>query len=178
MKTKEEYHKETADLLRIVTSYRAIQLEQVLRFFPKREGTIKALIYRLIKQNRLYLDQDKQLLCDRTESADSPDYGLITALWVLLDFKKSILYHINSDFPTKITFFAQDEVYEIIYVALGQEALIDHAFSAMPDNTANRLVVIESRMQAAKLNIPNTLAFCIVTDGIVNYYQKGDSINE
>jgi len=106
MKTRDEiYRGEVADLLRIVTTYHAITFDQVLMFFPKKAETVKTLIRKLIKQKRLHFNEEKNLLCDCAESAASPDYGMIASLWVLLDFKKSIQYHIRSDFPTKITFF-------------------------------------------------------------------------
>jgi len=99
MKTRDDiYNEESADLLRVVKTYRAILFEQALLLFPKKEDTVRTIIRNLIRQKRLYFDDEKNLLCDRAESADSPDYGLIASLWVLLDFKKSILYHNTSPF--------------------------------------------------------------------------------
>lgn len=179
MKTRNEiYQAEAATLLRIIRTYHTITFSQALRLFPQKEAAIRALIRKLIKQKRLYFDEEKNLLCDRPEAAESPDHGMIASLWVLLDFKKSILHHISSDFPVKITFFAQDEVYEIIYIPEEQESLINHALSIMPKDNANRLVLLESEEQAPKINIPNTVAFCIVENETVNYYRKGATTNE
>lgn len=179
MKTRNDiYQAEAATLLHIITTYHTITFDQAIRFFPQKEDTLKNLIRKLIKQKRLYFDENKDLLCDRAEAAESPDYGMIAALWVLLDFKKSILHHISSDFPTKITFFAQDDIYEIIYVPQEQEALINHVLSITPKDNANRLVLLESEDQAPLVSIPNTIAFCIVKDGVVSYYQKGGTPNE
>lgn len=179
MKTRNDiYQNEAASLLRALTTYHAITLEQALKMFPKSEGTMKALVHNLIKQKRIYLDEEQNLLCDRPESAVSPDYGMIAALWVLLDFKKSILYHASSDFPVKITFFAQDDIYEIIHVVPNQEALINHVFSTRHDDNVNRLVILEDQAQATNLHIPNTIAFCIVDAGTVSYYRKGTISHE
>ena len=179
MRTRDEiYRKEASELLHIVTTYRAIRYEQALLFFPSKTEAVKTLIAKLLRQRRLYFDEGKKLLCDCPESADSPDYGMIASLWVLLDFKKTIIYHISSDFPIKITFFAQDEVYEIIYVPEEKESLINHALSAIPKDNANRLIILETKEQANRLTIPHTLAFCIVEDGVVNYYKKGATKNE
>ena len=179
MKNRDDiYREETKDILRVVKTYQAIRFEQALMLFPKKEDTMRTLIRKLIKQKRLYYDQDKNLLCDRPESALSPDYEMIASLWVLLDFKKNILYHTSSDFPTKITFFAQDDDYEIIYVPQGKEALIDHVLSSMPGDYSSRLVILESENQAIKVSIPGTLAYCVVTEGTVNYYQKGGPTND
>ena len=179
MKTRDDiYREETADILRVVKTYQAIRFEQALMLFPKKEDTIRTMIRTLIKQKRLHHDLEKDLLCDRPESALSPDYGMIASLWVLLDFKKNILYHTSSDFPVKITFFAQEEVYEIIYIPQDQEPLLNHALSTMPGNYSSRFIVLESEAQVTKVSIPATLAYCIVTDGTVNYYQKGGHRNE
>jgi len=175
MKTRNDiYRAEAAMLIHLVTTYHTITFDQALKFFPKSENTIRTLIRKLIKQKRLYFDETKNLLCDRPESANSPDYGMISSLWVLLDFKKNILHHTSSDFPAKLTFFAQDEVYEIIYVPPEQETLINHVLSITPKDNANRLILLEIKEQAPLISIPNTIAFCMVKDNIVSYYQKGE----
>ena len=134
---------------------------------------MKSLITSLIKQRRIYYDSEKDLLCDSQEASDSPDYGMIAAIWVLLDFKKAVVYHTSGDFPVKLHFFSQDEVYEVIYVSPGQEALINHVMGSLPDGDANRLVILESERQAAKIFMDGVTAFCVVSpEGTVNYYTK------
>jgi len=179
MKTRDDiYRGEVADLLRIVTNYHTITFEQALMFLPKKEETTKTLIRKLLKQKRLYFDEEKNLLCDCAESAASPDYGMIASIWVLLDFKKSIQYHTSSDFPTKIIFFAQEEVYEIIYVPIEQEALINHVLSTIQKDDSNRLIVLEFTKQATQINVSGAVAYCLVENGVVSYYQKGGTTNE
>ena len=77
---------------------------------------MKALITSLIKQGRIYYDQDKNLLCDSLEASDTPDYGMIAAVWILLDFEEAVVYHTSGEFPVKLHFFSRDEAYEVIYV--------------------------------------------------------------
>lgn len=174
MKTRYEiYNREGERLIRMITTYHALLYEQVLQLFPKKKESLKTFINSLIKQGRIYYDRQQNLLCDCEESASCVDNGLIASFWVLLDFKHAILYHTSGNFPVKLHFFAQDEAYEIIYVATGQEALINHAFSISPDSDAIRLVILEDQSQAQKLQIPKVSAYCLVsTDGTVNYYQK------
>ena len=133
MKTREQIYKgEGAALLRILTTYHALHYEQVLQLFDKNRNSIKSLITSLTKQGRIYHDKEQHLLCDTEESANSPDMGTIAAFWVLLDFKKALIYQTSGDFPVKLHFFSHDETYEIIYVANGQEALMNHVFESIP----------------------------------------------
>lgn len=114
MKTRDQIYKEEGTvLLRLITTYHALRYDQVLQFFPRNHNSLRTLITNLIKQGRLYYDRENELLCDRPESAVSPDYGIIAAFWILLDFKKNLIYHIIGEFPIKLHFFSQDEAYEI-----------------------------------------------------------------
>lgn len=174
MKTRNEiYNRDGEKLLRIMTTYHALLYEQILQLFPRNRESLKTFINSLIKQGRLYYDTQKGLLCDCEDSSQSVDYGLIAAFWVLLDFKKAIMYHTSGSFPVKLDFFAQDEAYQIIYAASGQEALINHIFSLQTKVEANRLVILENEYQAKQLQIPDVTAYCLVSeDGAVSYYQK------
>ena len=134
---------------------------------------MKALITSLIKQGRFYYDQDRDLLCDTPEASNSPDYGMIAAVWVLLDFKEAVVFHTSGEFPVKLHFFSRDEGYEVIYVNPSQEVLINHVVASLPAKDTSRLVILESEQQAAQINIDGITAFCLVSpEGTVNYYTK------
>ncbi|BFK89696.1 DUF5697 family protein [Blautia coccoides] len=174
MKTRNEiYNREGERLIRMITTYHALLYEQVLLLFPRNKESLKTFINSLIKQGRIFYDRQQNVLCDCEDSALHVDYGLIAAFWVLLDFKHAILYHTSGNFPVKLHFFAQDEAYEIIYAATGQEALLNHTLSITPESDAIRLVILENQSQAQTLQIPKVSAYCLVsTDGTVSYYQK------
>lgn len=85
MKTRDQIYKEEGTvLLRLITTYHALRYDQVLQFFPRNHNSLRTLITNLIKQGRLYYDRENELLCDRPESAVSPDYGIIAAFWIRL----------------------------------------------------------------------------------------------
>lgn len=175
MKTRDEIYNtgEASALLRILTTYHALYYEQVLQTFAHRQESVRTMIAKLIKQGRIFYDKERDLLCDRSDAASQLDPGLLAAYWVLLDFKKAIVYHTSGEFPVKIHFFSQDEVYEIIYIVPGQEVLMNHVLAREPDDV-NRLVIVETTEQALQLEIPNVVAFCTVNpDGTVSYYAKG-----
>ena len=115
MKTRNEiYQGEGAKLLRFITTYHTLRYDQVLQLFSRHEQSIKSLITSLIKQGRIIYDKEHDLLCGSQQSAENPDYAIITCFWVLLDFKKGVVYHTSGEFPIKLNFFSQDEQYEII----------------------------------------------------------------
>ncbi|MEQ2843248.1 DUF5697 family protein [Dorea longicatena] len=175
MKTRNElYNGEGSELLRFVTTYHTLLYEQVLRLFPKNRDSIKSLITSLVKQGRIIHDKEKGLLCDTAESAANPDYGMIASFWVLLDFKKAVVYHTNGDFPIKLNFFSKDEWYEILYIPLEQEYLVNHVMESQAADQVKRLVVLENEKQAGKITIGNVAAFCLVdsSSGVVSYYTK------
>ena len=174
MKSRNQiYRGEGERLLKLITTYHALQYEQVLQFFIRNRDSMKSLITSLIKQGRIYYDQDRDLLCDTPEASDTPDYGMIAAVWVLLDFKEAVVYHTSGEFPVKLHFFSRDEAYEVIYVNPGQEVLINHVVASLPAEDTNRLVILESEQQAAQVNIDGITAFCLVSpEGTVNYYTK------
>ena len=170
MKTRNEiYQGEGAQLLRFITTYHTLQYEQVLRLFPKNRDSIKSLITSLVKQKRIVHDKENGILCDSQESANTPDYGMIASFWVLLDFKKAIVYHTDGEFPIKLNFFSKDEWYEVLYVPQEQEYLINHVMESQPKNDAKRLVVLEKEEQAAKLHIK-----CMNTKTVFNRLQSID----
>ena len=174
MKSRNQiYRGEGERLLKLITTYHALQYEQVLQFFIRNRASMKALITSPIKQGRIYYDQDRDLLCDTPEASESPDYGMIAAVWVLLDFKEAVVYHTSGEFPVKLLFFSRDEVYEVIYVNSGQEMLLNYVVASLPAKDTNRLVILESKQQAAQVNIDGITAFCLISpEGTVNYYTK------
>lgn len=74
----------------------------------------------------------------------------------------------------KADFIADGELYEVIYVETGGEALIEHAVAKQPDDAEKRIVIVESAEQIGKLNIPDVTAYCTVdmNTGAVQYYKQ------
>ena len=98
--------------------------------------------------------------------------GSTAALWVLLDFIEKVEYHSPDNMPAKLVFFADGEVYEVICVSPGKEALLRHALAA-EDDSGQRLVIIEEEDQMQHLHIPHIAAYCMVDEqGCVQYFRK------
>lgn len=70
-------------------------------------------------------------------------------------------------------FFADGEVYEIVPISVGQEALIGQLLTAGPKDPPKYIVLVDKPEQIAELQIPNASGYCTVSDdGTVQYYQK------
>ena len=173
MKTREQlYGKEAAGLLRDISSYHCIRREQVYRLYPyKDKKVLDNLLTYLARQGRIFYDPQTDIYYD------SPDFEtdrvMLAALWVLADFADRVEYHSPDDFPTKILFFSSGETYEILYISPEKEALVEHALAPSGEEDGKRLLIIEDMEQIARLHIPNTAAFCTVSDtGEIQYFKQ------
>ena len=101
------------------------------------------------------------------------DRGLLAAVWVLTDFIDQVEFHSVGDYPAKIIFFADGEVYEIIHAAQGKEVLLSHVLADPGEQPSRYLVLVDDPAQIAELQIPNVNGYCTVSpDGDVSYYRK------
>ena len=171
MKTRAEiYGNEAADLLRIVTMYPGLCEHQLLCFHPGKEDTAKALLSHLERQGRIFqTDGGGYFLAGQTPKTD---HVLVRAVWVLLDFIRRVDYHAPADFPVKLVFFADGELYEIAYIAAGQEALVCHALRGNKGGS-RRIMLVDAPAQIAKIDCPGISGFCTVDEeGRTNYFKK------
>ena len=172
MKTRGQiYGLEASRLLRDVTTYHCVRGAQLVKLYPhKRTEVMMQLLRFLAGQGRIVRKTGTDLYCD--SSKQEPDWGMLAALWVLADFAERVEYHTAGEFPSQIVFFADGEQYEILYVSPDREALVEH-LTAQSKTDARRIVVVEDTGQIAHLHVPNTAAYCTVTeDGTVRYYQQ------
>ncbi len=104
--------------------------------------------------------------------AAKSDSSLIRAAWVLLDFIGQVEYHAPGDFPVKLIFFANGELYEIIYAASGQEALINHALRD-DSSGGRRIILVDNPEDIRRIDCPGISGFCTVdAAGQVHYFKK------
>ena len=90
----------------------------------------------------------------------------------LLDFIRRVDYHAPADFPVKLVFFADGELYEIAYIAAGQEALVCHALRGNKGGS-RRIMLVDAPAQIAKIDCPGISGFCTVDEeGRTNYFKK------
>lgn len=151
--------------------YRALTEAQLLGLYPKKEKKVLNILPFLVRQGRIYKSETG--LYTATPAPEEYDPGLSSALWVLIDFIDQVDFHSASDFPTKIIFFVQGEVYEIVYVPYGKETLVSHILSGRSEEPPNYIVLVDKPEQISLIEISHVSGYCTVTaDGHVQYYQK------
>lgn len=158
MKTREQiYGQEAAGILRDVSMYHALTETQLLKLYPHKESKIRNLLSYLQKQGRIV--QRGEYYRIPADAEESIDHGLSKAVWVLTDFMEQVEYHSVSDYPAKIIFFADGEVYEIIYAEPGKEQLINQMLSTVKEVPPKYIVLIEQPEQIAEIHTPNTSGY-------------------
>lgn len=175
MKTRADiYGQEAAELLREIAMYPGLSGQQLVRFHPGREDKVRNLLVHLKRQGRTALTETGGYF-PQGEQAHGADTGLIRSVWVLLDFIDRVEFHSPSDFPVKLLFFSAGNMYEVVYVAAGQEALVTQALRQCKQGESRRIVLVDDAGQIPLLDFPDISGFCTVgPDGKVSYYKKAE----
>ena len=97
--------------------------KQILGLYPQKDEQIKNLLSYLCKQKRLFLVDGFYSLTPKLPK--DRDRGLEAAVTVLADFMEQVKYHAAGEYLVKIIFLADGEVYEILYVEPGKEAILN-----------------------------------------------------
>ncbi len=172
MKTREQiYGKEAAEIIRCVSSFHCVRRDQLKRIFPESGDKLDILLTYLLRQERIYHAPDKaDIFYDSPEM--ETDTEMLSAISVLCDFAERAEYFSVGEYPVKIFFFADGELYDVLVVPPGKEALVNCAAREQKEDS-QCLVIVEDIEQAEKIDIPNIAAFCTVDvqSGEVEYYK-------
>ena len=151
MKTRAEiYGNEAADLLRTVTMYLA-SVNSSFFVFTLAKKIRQRPCSPIWRSRAVFSNRERRLFPGRQPA--KLDRTLVRAVWVLLDFIQRAEYHAPADFPVKLVFFADGELYEVACVEDGQEALVCHALRGNKGDS-RRIILVDSPAQIAKINCP------------------------
>lgn len=165
------YIQEAASLLRDISMYKALREEQLFRLYPGKREKVRIVLDYLIKQGRIH--HIGTVYCADPSCADSLDRGLLSAVWVLVDFIDRVEFHSIGEFPAKVIFIADSQIYEVIHIEQGKEAMMCQVMSRRGSDTPLALVLVDDPTQINGLELPNVCGYCTVSpDGEVQYYQK------
>lgn len=158
------------EIAKTIRGYPGLNMQQLLCFHPGKEEIIKTLLSHLQKQSRIFQTDTGGYF--PSGWAAKSDNSLIRAAWVLLDFIGQVEYHAPGDFPVKLIFFANGELYEIVYAASGQEALINHALRD-DSSGGRRIILVDNPEDIRRIDCPGISGFCTVdAAGQVHYFKK------
>ena len=146
MRTREAVIQDAKELLEIITTYKVLKLEQLIKVMGDKDQSAKQSVIRLLER------EDRLFIHDSMASAEekwskSIDRGMIAAFWVLLDFWQEVLYHTTAGFPAKIEFITTDDAYDIIIAEQGMEHVLSTFFHKHRDEAVKHLVVVENMEQ-------------------------------
>lgn len=172
MKTRGQiYSQEAASLLRDISMYKVLREGQLLQLYPGKRERTKYLLNYFMNQGRIH--HIGNVYCADPDCADGVDYGLLAAVWVLVDFIDRVEYHSIGEFPAKVIFIADGEIYEIVHMEPGKENLLAHMMGRHEGEPSHYLVLVDDPEQINRLELPNVCGYCTVSpDGEVQYYQK------
>ena len=161
MKTRAQiYSHEASGILRDISTYGVLTQKQIFGLYPQKDEQIKNLLTYLCKQKRLFLVDGFYSLTP--ELPKDRDRGLEAAVTVLADFMEQVEYHAAGEYPVKIIFLADGEVYEILYAEPGKEAILNLLLARPEQEPPVRLVILEDAAQVDLLAIPNVRAYCLL----------------
>lgn len=174
LKTRDEIYVDEKEIIRIMSSYKLLHRSQLHKLFPdKSTGKVDNMLRKLARGKRLFINWETGYVAAGKELFGKMNTELICSFWLLLEFIEKVTYHTTTEFPARIFFITENDNYEIIYVADGQEAAVN-AYFLKPNSqdVCKRLVIVEDTAQIPKLNIPSVAAYTTVTtEGKVSYYQ-------
>ena len=105
MKTREQiYGQEAASILRDVAMYKALTEEQLFTALSTERVQGKKSSAYLVRQGRLH--RSGGYFCVDSEQVEHIDRGMMSAVWVLLDFIEQAEFHSVGEYPAKIIFLA------------------------------------------------------------------------
>ena len=172
MRNREDLVIEANELIEVISTYKVLKLEQIMRSIRNKEQNVKKSIVRLLqRQDRIYIFDD---ICSVQEKWTACfDKGIITAFWILLDFWDEIIFNSTATFPAKIDFITEEDSFDIIVAEKGQEKMLNVFYGKVHDETIKHLVAVEDEEQMTKLTFDGISAFCIVSkEGKVSYYRN------
>ncbi len=92
---------------------------------------------------------------------------------MLVDFIDRVEYHCVGEYPAKLIFIAEGEVYEIVHMEPGKETILSQVMGRQEEDPPHYLVMVDDPEQVNGLELPNVCGYCTVSpDGEVQYYQK------
>ena len=117
------YQREATEMLQNIAQYPGLTEEQLCRFFPEKESTAKILLSHMLKEGRAYRADNGRYYINQ-EIQNGADDTLSRCIWVLLDFIEQVEYHTAGEFPVEVLCFANGQLYEIVPIPRGKEALL------------------------------------------------------
>lgn len=180
MENQTNQNKMEQEVLSIIRTYNVLYKKQLYALFETdgREKYVGKALKALEKDRRIYVNQYTQMAAINESSYEAKEEGTLLALWVLISLmkQKKIEEHFlasKEEYPVRIVFVGDAEIYDILYVAETDVAFVNNLFSRKKIESSGHIVAVDSPDYIASIKLENIIGFCLVKeDGEVEYYRK------
>lgn len=165
-------------VLNLIRQYNVMKPEQIRAFFRREEKAADRAVKKLEKSRQIYRNPYTGLIASNEFAYSLKDEGTIQCLWVLADMlcRKPVDGHYlagKEDFPIRILFFSGQEIYDILYVGLGDLKLVNGMFAKSRRTGENHIIAVEDGTLIGEIEVPGAIGYCLVReDGHVEYYKR------
>ncbi len=167
------------ELLGIISTYNVVYKRQLYELFSAdgRDKLVGRAIKALEKERRIYVDPYTHMIAMNETSYGAKEEGTLLALWVLISLmqQKKIEEHFlaaKAEYPVRIIFVGDAEIYDIMYVPETDVALVNSLFSRKNIESSGHIVIVETPDYIPAIILDNIIGFCLVKeDGTVEYYK-------
>lgn len=168
------------ELKSLVQRYNVLYKSQLYAFFEKdrRDRFVGRALKALEKERSIYISQETKQVASSEDAYAAWERGTSTSVWVLLDLmdQKKIEQHFmasKEEYPIRIVFVGDGEIYDILYVAPEDVELTNQLFARRKIDGCGHIVVVEEAEDIPKIRIPDVIGYCTVKEeGQIEYYRK------
>lgn len=168
------------ELRSLVQSYNVLDKSQIYAYFEKdgRDQFVGKALKALEKERSIYIFQETKQVAANEEAYKAWERGTSISVWVLLDLmdQKKIEQHFlasKEEYPIRIVFVGDGEIYDILYVAPEDIELTNQLFARKKIDGCGHVVVVEAPEDIPQIQIPDVIGYCTVKEeGQVEYYRK------
>lgn len=164
-------------ILKLISLTGTLEVSRIGQLIDIKPENLETVLTQMQKAGKIVragnvIAAEEKALADASPTASS-------VMRVFSDFIRRADYYTAGDYPAAICFFADGEEYEIIHAEPGQENILCKALEKT-ESPPLRLVIIQDTGQIERLNIDNTVAYCMVDEETdeVRYYKKKEKSSE
>ena len=168
------------ELKNLVQRYNVLYKGQIYAYFKRdgRDRFVGRALKALEKERSVYFCQEMKQVASSEEAFAAWERGTSTCVWVLLDVmgKKKVEEHFmasKEEYPIRIVFVGDGEIYDILYVAPEDVELTNQLFVRRKIDGCGHIVVVEEAEEIPEIHIPDVVGYCTVKEeGQIEYYRK------
>ncbi len=151
-------------IISLLSTYKHIHYKQIEKFFNENPYKVINL---LITKNIIAYNKESDTVSLIGEKS-MINFEIIKLIWVLVDFKNSLIEHLLTD-TDEIYAITKNGELEIFNVPTGYENLATHSHK---ESQCKKIIVIDDIEQSKKIDLSNIIYFVVFDGDNRKYYKK------